>query len=108
MAEDWWLGVDDMGLYAFFLTFGIAYAREPHPAGSWIHPDGWVIICAATYHEARTVAVDLFGRNWSDLYHPDLFDPYQRVYEGGPLLFPRGELLRIVVPTGLVETEDHR
>lgn len=81
------------------LTFGVHYSREPHPRGEWIHPDGWVTVVAASRGEARQVVVDLFGRYWSDLYDPESFNP---------AYFPRGELLRVVVPAGLIETEEHR
>jgi hypothetical protein len=83
----------------FYLTFGVGYARRPHPRGSWVHPDGWVTIVAPSYIEARHVVVDLFGICWSDLYDAETFDAS---------FYPRGELLRVMVPAGLIETEDHR
>jgi len=85
--------------YEFRLTFGVNYSRVVHPRGMWVHPDGWVAIVAPSHVEARAVVVDLFGRHWDDLYDADAMDP---------ALFPLGELLRIVVPHGLIGTEDHR
>jgi hypothetical protein len=73
----------------WYLTFGVQYAREPHPAGDWITPDGWVTIVAPSYEEARRVVVGLFGQAWSDLYGIEFGHDY----------FPRGELLRIEVPS---------
>jgi hypothetical protein len=86
---------------AYFLTFGVGYARRPHPRGSWVHPDGWVTIVAPSHAEARRIAVDLFGICWDDLYDAGSFAMNAH-------LFTRGELLRVVVPAGLIETEDHR
>ncbi len=87
------------GAAEFRLTFGVKYQHDPHPRGAWITAEGWITIVAPSYEEARRVAVDLFGRWWSDLYGPETFDP---------IWFPAGELLRIVVPAGLIELEDHR
>lgn len=107
MAEDWAVGVDDVGMCVFFLTFGVNYAHVSHPRGEWIHPDGWVTVVGPSYEEARTVVVDLFGKDWSDLYDAAIFEPVDTV-DPAVRYFPRGELLRIVVPAGVVETEDHR
>lgn len=83
----------------FRLTFTLRYAREPHPNGLWVNPDGWVTIIAPSYDEARQVAFDLFGSAWGDLYDADHLDPSD---------FPRGELLRVIVPECVLEVEDHR
>jgi hypothetical protein len=92
------------GLSSYYLTFGVGYEDFPHPRGDWIHPDGWVTVVAPSYHAARVVVVGLFGWHWSDIYEAEH-------YESGALdvaKFPRGELMRIVIPAGLIETEDHR
>lgn len=83
----------------FRLTFGVGYSRVVHPRGMWVHPDGWITIVAPSYAVARAIVVDLFGLNWSGLYDADQVERADH---------PLGELLRIVVPPGLLDTEDHR
>lgn len=85
--------------YEFRLTFPIRFERDPHPAGLWVHPDGWVTVIAPSYIEARRICMDLFGPAWSDLITLTNFDA---------AYYPRGELLRITLPRGVVEMEDHR
>lgn len=59
----------------FRLTFGVQYAREPHPVvGQLIHPDGWVKVMAPTHDIARALVVALFGTAWSNLY--EQFDDF--------------------------------
>lgn len=55
----------------FHLTFGQKYAREPHPVGHWVHPDGVVEIWASSYLEARQLAVQHFGDRWGGIYDAD-------------------------------------
>lgn len=86
---------------SFYLTFGVQYEKEPHPNGLWIHPDGWVTICAPSYQVARSVVLGLFQDRWDGLYVDYQFDRHRHLY-------PKGELLRIVVPAGQLEEEDHR
>lgn len=31
-----------------YVTFGLRYAREEHPACPWAHPDGWLTVNAPT------------------------------------------------------------
>lgn len=68
----------------FYVTFGIKYAREPHPTFAAAHPDGWVTIEAPDEIAARTVAFERLGIYFAFIYYdaPD------------GCLFPRGELAR--------------
>lgn len=52
----------------FYLTFGVKYAATPHPAGSWVTPNGVVEVLAESYQEARALVVATFGIRWSMLY----------------------------------------
>lgn len=76
----------------FYLTFGVQYAREVHPSGSHVHPDGYVVIKAPEYDIARDLAVQLYGKQWSDLYGIHDIGTWELD------LFPRGVLLTIEVP----------
>lgn len=85
----------------FYLTFGVQYSREPHPRGSHVHPDGYVVITAKDMPTARDIVVQLYGVQWSSLYVEyefmrDLADASQTVKD----LYPRGVLLNILVPDG--------
>jgi hypothetical protein len=77
----------------FYLTFGVQYSREPHPRGSHVHPDGYVVITAKDGSAARDIVTQLYGIQWSNLYSEDEFmqDPVTDLY-------PRGALLNIQVP----------
>lgn len=70
----------------FFVTFGVQYAREPHPAMGEAHPDGWVVIEAADMGRARLIAARVLDRAWSMIYTAEDHDPSY---------YPRGELARI-------------
>lgn len=70
----------------FCLTFGNKYKHMPHPSGIEINPDGYIIIHAYTYDEARAKAFEIFGREWAFLYHENNF---------GTVFFPAGILLEI-------------
>lgn len=83
----------------FYLTFFNRHLNANPP--DWQDPEGWVTILAPSYRAARAIVVDLFGRQWSELYDETDFVLRAR-------LFPRGELLCIIVPAGLVEEENHR
>lgn len=86
----------------FRLTFGVQYAREPHPVNEIAHPDGWVTIIADDYEDARWLAFREFGRCWSGLYTLDDFvrnvDPLTGRPYAHPVpvdqLYPLGELAR--------------
>lgn len=65
----------------WFLTFGQRYRLTGHPAGG--HPDGWFRIVAADAEQAQAIAVRICGREWSNLYSEQNFDPS---------FYPKGEL----------------
>lgn len=58
----------------FFLTFGQRYHLETHPSGLNVHPDGYFIIEAISYDEARDVVIARFGTGWSNLLGSDTFE----------------------------------
>jgi hypothetical protein len=51
----------------FYLTFGIQYYEETHPRWPECNPKGYVRITAGTYEQARMIAVNRFGLDWSML-----------------------------------------
>ena len=70
----------------FYLTVGQKYKIEPHPQG--LHPDGYAVINADNYDEARQKAFNNFGTTWANIYEEDDFkDDF--------LLYSRGELMNI-------------
>jgi hypothetical protein len=76
-------------------TFGQRYRRKVHPAGSWVHPDGYVVIEALDEKTAREIMFVSFGDQWATLYTWERFCAAcgsASVFE----LFPRGELCRII------------
>lgn len=77
----------------FYLTFGVQYAHEPHPRGVHVHPDGYVVITARDMDVARDIVVQLYGRNWSNLYSENEF-----MQEDVTSFYPKGPLLNIQVP----------
>jgi len=68
----------------YFLTFGIQYNTEPHPTWPECNPKGWIRINAPTYEEARNIAIEWFGLDWSMLTPSVHFNPK---------FFPAGELM---------------
>lgn len=70
----------------FYLTFGNKYKHQPHPSGTVINPDGYVLIQAYTYDEARAKAFEVFGPEWAFLYTEDNFEAK---------FFPAGVLRKI-------------
>ena len=60
----------------FFLTFGAKYKYELHPSGIKIDPDGYIVIHAYNYDEARNLAFSEFGSKWSWLYDEKSFIPH--------------------------------
>lgn len=76
----------------FYLTFGSQYRRESHPRGAHVHPDGYVVITARDYDTARDMVTQLYGLQWSFLYHEDEFSEVDKTF------YPRGVLLNIQVP----------
>jgi hypothetical protein len=75
----------------FRITFGQRYRSETHPAGDWIHPDGYVVIVADNELAARRKADKVFGpEGWSMIYdHLDVergrFNPENKHYKDGVL-----------------------
>ena len=66
----------------FYVTFGQQYrTKESHPKGG--HADGWIRIIADSYTQARQIAFNEFGPQWSMLYSENTFKPEY---------FPLGEI----------------
>lgn len=70
----------------WFVTFGQKYRHEKHPSGLNIDPDGYVVVHAYNYHEARQIVIGKFGNEVSWLYNEDNFEPQY---------FPLGQLLEL-------------
>jgi len=68
----------------YFLTFGIEYYDEPHPAWPECNPKGYVRIIAPDYEQARLIAIERFGLDWSTLTPSANFNRR---------FFPAGELM---------------
>lgn len=68
----------------YFLTFGIAYYDEPHPKWPECNPKGYVRIIAPDYEQARLIAIERFGLDWSTLTPSANFNRK---------FFPAGELM---------------
>lgn len=78
------------------VTFGQQYGRDDHPRLTHIaHPDGWLTIVADDLNRAREITVAMVGRFWSNIYDPA--NPHDADTEWD-VLFPRGELLRVIDP----------
>ncbi len=71
----------------FYLTVGQAYKIDKiHPKG--LHPDGYVVINADNYDNAREKAFNNFGVHWSNIFEESDFI-------GDLGLYPLGELMNI-------------
>lgn len=58
----------------WYLTFGVQYAREPHPFGpKGGNPNGFVTVKAQSEAEARDQVMGLIGTKWSMLYSESEF-----------------------------------
>jgi hypothetical protein len=68
----------------YFLTFGIQYYEEPHPRWADCNPKGWVRITAPDYEQAREIATERFGLDWSMLTPAANFNP--RRFTAGELM----------------------
>lgn len=68
----------------YYLTVGERYRSEEHPHD--LHPDGYAVIEAETYEDARKKAFYHIGTKWAFIYGTDELDMK---------MFPKGELLRI-------------
>lgn len=75
-----------------YVTFGLRYAREEHPACPWAHPDGWLTVNAPTYLEAMVALRNLTTPPGQDI--PLYAFDYDEV---PPAMYPRGELARLDV-----------
>lgn len=84
----------------FIITFGVMYAQDPHPAGDWAHPDGYVTIVAPDEPTARDLAIAVIGRD--ERGAPAFAAIYDPRYDRMPDLSrkTRGEVLRITVEGG--------
>lgn len=71
----------------YYCTFGSQYTprNERHPVYDKAHRDGWVVIEASSYAQARAEVERRLGTRWSMLYGPDGWEPEY---------FPLGELDR--------------
>jgi hypothetical protein len=79
----------------YILTFGAQYGVvTEHPVSTQIHADGWVIVQAATYDDARELVVNAFGTRWSSLYTHEEWDDTD-CSASKNMLFPQGEIGRI-------------
>ena len=58
---------------AFVGTFGVKYIREEHPSGKDVNPDGYVLIEAETYDEARLIMEREYGRDYAFIYSEEDF-----------------------------------
>jgi hypothetical protein len=70
----------------FYVTFGQRYHQEPHPKVKYADPDGWLLIEAADYGEARNKAFEELGPHFATMYDEKTWDPKY---------FRKGELHRI-------------
>lgn len=73
--------------FEYYVTFGSQYTprNERHPNYDKAHRDGWVVVEAASYEQARAEVVRRLGTRWSMLYGTDGWEPEY---------FPLGELDR--------------
>lgn len=78
---------DRRGRREYFVTFGSQYTprNQRHPNYDKAHADGWVVVHADDYEQARAEVVRRLGVRWSMLYGDDGFSPEY---------FPLGELDR--------------
>ncbi len=66
----------------FYITFGQKYRSMTHPSFPKAHPDGFLVIVAPTYEEAREYAFRRLGDRWSMIYElrpNSLFFPLQEL-----------------------------
>lgn len=52
----------------YSVTFGQRFPREPHSSFPGAHRDGWVEIEADNESDARALAFEWLGREWSSMY----------------------------------------
>jgi hypothetical protein len=92
----------------FYLTFGVKYAREAHPTFPRAHPNGYVVIEADVYEDAREKVIEVFGIYWCDLYTEYGFLNPMPVSGVPPIeCFPAGEIDRFTVdPLDIFDRND--
>jgi hypothetical protein len=89
----------------WYLTFGQRYAREEHPTFPKAHPDGYVVIEADLYEDARGKAIEEVGLFWADLYSEEDFFSEDDLF--GDTMFPLGEIAHFKVdPVEIFDQED--
>lgn len=71
----------------FYITFGGQYRHEPHPAGDWAHPDGYLVVVAEDYSTARRRVFELLGGRFAFMYEERPAAEW----------FPLGETKRVAV-----------
>lgn len=69
----------------YYVTFGVMYAQDEHPFFADAHPDGYILILAHEYMDAREIAYRELGKHWASMYFANEFKPGE---------FSRGELAR--------------
>lgn len=77
-------------LQHFYVTFGVQYSHEPHPAWAGAHPAGWLQVSAPDEEAARKLLMEYIGNHYAFIYPEDRFDPKGdalRWYPRGPLGF---------------------
>lgn len=57
----------------YYVTFGQQYRKEPHPKVKYADPDGYVLINAENYNEARQKAFKHLGVHWAFIYSEEEF-----------------------------------
>jgi len=74
----------------FYLTFPERLKRAPLKDFPPAHPEGWVVVEAASEGQARWMAREMFGSDW--------FGLYPSIHEAE---YPRGEIGRLSQPQRL-------
>ena len=76
------------------ITVGVCYAEETHPAGDWVHPDGYIVVEGQTWEQARALARAVLGET-STGFAAFAFDYPLEEFEARPTqsrYYPRGRL----------------
>lgn len=60
----------DPDLIEYRVTFGSAYAHQPHPVWNDAHPDGWLTVLAPDELTARRGVIAAITNAWSSIYGP--------------------------------------
>lgn len=83
-------------LQTFYLTFGVRYRHEKHPAWDGAHPDGWLEIQAPDEEAARLLVRSFIGNKYAFIYDEHRFE---RKWH------PRGRLATITTDGGIFPAE---